>query len=166
MSGVSIESGMADYRLIDREVLQDILRFREESPFFRGIVEWVGFPTTTVPYPCATRHSGETKYTLRKMIRFAWAGVSSFSLIPLRIGVFVGFAASVLSFLAVIYAILGKLLSGSAVPGWASSLAIVSFLFGILFFYLGLLGEYLGRVLIEVRQRPRFLISDRIGLPE
>lgn len=166
VSGVSLESGMADYRLIDREVLQEILRFREEGAFLRGIVEWVGFPSSTVPYTCALRHSGQTKYTLPKMIKLAWEGVSSFSLVPLRIGVVIGFLASAFSFIAVIYAIVGRLITGTAVPGWASTLAIMSFLFGILFSYLGLLGEYLGRVLIEVRQRPRFLVSERIGLPD
>ncbi len=97
------------------------------------------------------------------MLKFAWHGVSSFSLVPLRIGVVIGFAASAFSFVASFYAVISKLVTGSVVPGWASSLAITSFLFGTLFFYLGLLGEYLGRVLIEVRGRPRFLVRDRIG---
>lgn len=166
MSGVPLENGMADFRLIDRQVLHEILQFREEGLFLRGIVEWVGFPTSTVPYRPESRLSGETKYTLRKMIKFAWHGVSSFSLVPLRVGVVIGFAASAFSFVASFYAVLAKLVTGSVVPGWASSLAILSFLFGTLFFYLGLLGEYLGRVLIEVRSRPRFLVRERIGIRE
>jgi dolichol-phosphate mannosyltransferase len=166
VSGVRIESGMADFRLIDIQVLREILEFREDGLFFRGIVEWVGYPSSTIAYPSATRYSGTTKYTLRKMIRLAWEGVSSFSLVPLRVGVFLGFAASALAFLSVGYAIVGKLIAGSAVPGWASLLATTSFLFGILFFYLGLLGEYLGRVLIEARDRPRYLVSQRLGTSE
>ncbi len=166
VSGIPIENGMADFRLVDIDVLQEVLRFREDGPFLRGIIEWVGYPSITIAYPSANRYSGATKYTLRKMISLAWEGVSSFSIVPLRIGVAVGFMASALSFAVVIYAIVGKLITGDAVPGWASSLAILSFLFGVLFFYLGLLGEYLGRILIEVRSRPRYLVSQRLGVSE
>lgn len=164
LSGVRLESGMADFRLLDRKALNDILKFREEGLFLRGIVEWVGYPSISIPYQCANRYSGTTKYTFRKMLKFGWRGVSSFSIVPLRIGVLIGFAASGLSFLGVLYAIFGKLIEGHAVPGWASSVAILSFLFGVLFVLLGLLGEYLGRVLLEVRQRPRFLISEHLGI--
>jgi len=163
LSGVNLQDGMADFRLLDRQVLNDILQFREEGLFLRGIVEWVGYPSTSISYQCANRYSGKTKYTFRKMLRFGWRGVSSFSIVPLRIGVLIGFAASGISFLGVLYAIYGRVIEGHAVPGWASSIAIISFLFGVLFIFLGLLGEYLGRVLLEVRQRPRFLISERLG---
>jgi dolichol-phosphate mannosyltransferase len=155
---------MADFRLLDRQVLNDILKFREEGLFLRGIVEWVGYQNTSIPYQCANRYSGKTKYTFRKMLKFGWHGVSSFSIVPLRIGVMIGFSASGVSFLGVLYAIYGRVVEGHAVPGWASSIAIISFLFGVLFVFLGLLGEYLGRVLLEVRQRPRFLISEQIGV--
>jgi len=164
LSGVRLEGGMADFRLLDRKALNDILQFREEGLFLRGIVEWVGYPSTNIPYDCAKRFSGLTKYTLRKMLRFGWHGVSSFSIVPLRIGVVVGFIASGISFLGVVYAIYGKIIEGHAVPGWASSVAIISFLFGLLFVFLGLLGEYVGRILIEVRQRPRYLISEGLGI--
>ena len=164
LSGVRLESGMADFRLLDRKALNDILQFREEGLFLRGIVEWVGYRSTSIPYDCAKRFSGLTKYTLRKMLKFGWHGVSSFSIVPLRIGVVAGFIASGISFLGVIYAIYGKLVDGHAVPGWASSVAIISFLFGLLFVFLGLLGEYVGRILIEVRRRPRYLVSESLGI--
>ena len=166
LSGVNLQEGMADFRLLDRQVLNDILKFREEGLFLRGIVEWVGYQNTSIPYQCANRYSGTTKYTFRKMLKFGWHGVSSFSIVPLRIGVMIGFSASGVSFLGVLYAIYGRVVEGHAVPGWASSVAIISFLFGVLFVFLGLLGEYLGRVLLEVRQRPRFLISERIGVSD
>jgi dolichol-phosphate mannosyltransferase len=164
LSGVRLERGMADYRLVDRQVINDILRFREEGLFLRGIVQWVGYSNATITYPGLKRFSGTTKYTLRKMLRFAWHGISSFSLVPLRMAVFAGFLTSAISFMGIGYAIYGKFIEGRAVHGWTSTIAIISFLFGILFIVLGLLGEYLGRTLIEVRQRPRFLISEQLGV--
>lgn len=166
LSGVRLDGGMADYRLLDRKVLNDILGFREEGLFLRGIVQWVGYPSSSVTYPCANRFSGTTKYTLRRMVRFAWHGISSFSIVPLRIGVVVGVCASSVAFAGMLYAILGKLFWGGTVPGWASAVTIISFLFSVLFILIGLLGEYIGRILVEVRQRPRFLVAERIGISE
>ena len=163
LSGVRIEPGMADFRLIDRAPLADILRFEEQGLFLRGIVQWIGYPSAVVEFDCGARRSGRSKYTLWKMVKFAWHGVSSFSIVPLRLGIGLGFLSSGVAFLAVIYAILSKVWAGQAVPGWASTLAITSFFFGTLFIFLGILGEYLGRILLEVRDRPRFLISEVAG---
>jgi polyisoprenyl-phosphate glycosyltransferase len=162
LSGVNLESGMADFRLLDREALQQILAFKEEGLFLRGIVQWVGYPSSTVDFECGNRFSGTTKYTFSRMMRFAWHGISSFSLVPLRIGILLGITASTVAFLGVMYAILGKWLDNQTVAGWASSVAIISFLFGVLFIFLAILAEYVGRILIEVRDRPRFIVSDRL----
>ncbi len=164
LTGVELQSGMADFRLLDRQVLQDILQLREEGLFLRGIVTWVGYRSVNIPFNCLPRQFGQTKYTLKKMLQFAWHGISSFSLVPLRLGVLLGFMASGLSFCGIVYAIYSKVIAGEAVPGWASSLAIMSFLFGVLFIFLGILGEYLGRILLEVRLRPRFIVSEGLGL--
>jgi dolichol-phosphate mannosyltransferase len=113
-----------------------------------------------VPFDCGERFSGSTKYSLRKMLKLGWHGVSAFSLVPLRIGIGLGLASSTLAFLSVGLAIFGKWLDDSAIPGWASSVAISSFLFGVLFVFLAVLAEYVGRIAVEVRRRPRFLVRE------
>ena len=163
LSGVEIREGTSDFRLLDRKVLDKVLEFKEEAIFLRGVVEWVGYPTATIAFQCGDRYAGTTKYTLRKMLRFAWHGISSFSLVPLRLGTLLGVISSAIAFLAVGYAIVSKMVVGHAVPGWASSVAIISFLFAVLFIYLAVFAEYLGRVLQEVRGRPRFIVSEEIG---
>lgn len=164
LSGVHMEPGAADFRLLDRQVLDEILKFKEEGLFLRGIVHWVGYATASVPFDCCERYSGCSSYNLRRMLRLAWHGISSFSLVPLRIAVVIGLAASTISFLGVGYAILGWWLDRDAVvPGWASSLAIMSALFGLLFVVLAIFAEYLGRIVVEVRGRPRFLVRETAG---
>ncbi len=163
LSGVDLENGMADFRLLDRQVLNEVLQFGEEGLFLRGIVQWIGFSSSTLTFKCADRFSGTTKYTFIKMLRFAWHGVSSFSIVPLRIVVMLGFSASFISFLGILYAILAKLIDGHTVPGWASSIAIFSLLFGMLFISLGILSEYIGRIVVQVRMRPRFLVEETLG---
>jgi dolichol-phosphate mannosyltransferase len=165
-SGVNIEPGMADFRLLDRQVVDILIHLPEEGLFLRGLVHWIGFPSAKVKFQCQKRYSGQSKYTLRRMISFAWVGITSFSNIPLRWGIFIGMATSVLAFAQLAYAIFVKLYTGTAVPGWASAVSIISLLFGILFILIGVLGEYLGRVLIEVRGRPRFLVREQVGIEE
>ena len=138
---------MADFRLLDRKVINGLLSFPEQGLFLRGLVQWVGFSSTVVEFDCVERYAGTSKYTLRKMIRLAWSGVTSFSLVPLRLGIALGVVTSGVAFAGIVYAVVGWL-TGNAVPGWASAVSIISFLFGVLFILLGLIGEYIGRTLV------------------
>jgi dolichol-phosphate mannosyltransferase len=164
LSGVKIDYGMADFRLLDRQVVDDILQFREEGLFFRGIAQWVGYSSITLSYMSQERLHGTSNYSLKKMIKLAWNGITSFSTIPLRLGVFLGIVTSFIAFAEIIYAIGIKLFTDTAVPGWASAISVFSFLFGVLFILLGIVGEYIGRILIEVRQRPRYLVAEQVGI--
>jgi dolichol-phosphate mannosyltransferase len=160
LSGVEIEPGSADFCLLERRVVDEISKFEEEALFLRGLVHWVGYATASVPFEPAARHAGVTKYSLRKMLSLGWHGVSSFSLVPLRIGIAIGLVSSTLAFLGVAFAIVGKWLDADAIPGWASSVAISSFLFGVLFAFLAVLAEYVGRIAVAVQRRPRFLVRE------
>ena len=160
MSGVKIEPGSADFCLLDRQVVDEVLKFEEEGLFLRGLVHWVGYATASVPFECGERHAGKSKYSLRKMLTLGWHGVSSFSLVPLRIGIAIGLLSSTLAFLGTGYAIVGWWVDDAVVPGWASSVALTSFLFGVLFAFLAVLAEYVGRIAVEVRRRPRFLVRE------
>lgn len=161
LSGVAIEPGSADFRLLDRQVVDELLKFEEEGLFLRGLVHWVGYATASVPFDCGQRHAGVSTYNLRRMLSLGWHGVSAFSLVPLRVGIVIGLLSSTIAFLGTGYAILGWWLAPDAVvPGWASSVAISSFLFGVLFVFLAVLAEYVGRIAVEVRRRPRFLVRE------
>jgi len=164
LSGVKLEQGMADFRLIDRQVLIQLLQFREEGLFLRGLVRWVGYPSSSITFQCADRFSGASKYTTYKMLKFAWHGISSFSIVPLRIGIAIGVLTSLLSMYFLLDAIYAYIFLGTTVPGWTSTIGVISLLFGILFILLGLLGEYIGRILVQVRGRPLYLVSNSLGI--
>ena len=164
LSGVKLEMGMADFRLLDRQALNSVLQFSEEGLFLRGLVQWIGYESSTVEYQSNSRFSGASKYTFRKMVRFAWNGITSFSLIPLRLAIFVGIATSVGAFGFLTHVVYARFFLPNIVPGWATTVGIVSLLFGILFILLGIVGEYIGRVLIETRGRPRFLVNQEVGI--
>jgi polyisoprenyl-phosphate glycosyltransferase len=162
LSGIPMSEGTSDFRLIDRMAADAILGMRDADLFLRGISHWVGFRRTTVPYQAAPRHSGRTKYSLSRMLRFAAASLLSFSLVPLKFGIWLGLATSALAFLELIYIIV-RYSQGNAVPGWASMLTVVSFMFGILFILVGVLGAYVGSIFQTVQHRPRFLIEQKAG---
>lgn len=159
LTDVSIDRGTSDFRLIDRSVLTQLLKFNDVDIFLRGAVEWMGFKSSTVPYKAQYRFSGETKYNLSRMLKFASGSVVSFSTRPLIIGIWIGVITSMFSFVEIMY-ILVRFMTGSTVPGWASIVGLMSLLFGILFIVLGILGIYLARIHHALQNRPRFIIGD------
>jgi dolichol-phosphate mannosyltransferase len=162
LSGVEISAGMADFRLLDRQVVDELMKSQETGVFLRGLVQWVGFPSTKVIFQCRDRYSGQSKYTFYKMVKFAWRGITSFSIIPLRIGIMLGLITSLFAFYVLADALFTKLFTDKAVPGWTSIIGVVSLLFGVLFILIGLLGEYIGKVLIQVRGRPLYIVREKI----
>ena len=166
LSGTRLEPGMADFRLLDRKALDSLLSFEEEGLFLRGLVHWVGFSSAKVEFECQPRFAGRTSYTLAKMLRLGWTGVTSFSLIPLRLCILLGFLTSAFAFEQLAEAVYRKVVLGGTVPGWTQTMVVMSFLFGMLFVLLGIIGEYIGRVLVEVRRRPRYVVSEEIGVGE
>ena len=162
LSGLPMTKGTSDFRLIDRQVAEAMKEMRDADLFLRGIAKWVGFPRTTIEYQAADRYSGRTKFSLFKMIRFSIASLLSFSLVPLRLGMWLGVITSFLAFLELAY-ILVRYFQGGAVSGWASIMTVISFMFGILFILVGLLGTYLGSIFETVKNRPRFLVNETSG---
>lgn len=159
ITGVQMAPGSSDFRLIDRSVLDQLLQLNDVDLFLRGAVEWLGFPSVTLSYAAGTRFSGGSKYTLSKMVKFASGSIISFSTKPLVLGVWIGVLTSVLAFLEMVY-ILFRFSIGQTVPGWASTVGIISFLFGVLFVILGVIGTYLARIHVALQNRPRFIIRE------
>ena len=162
LSGMPMSEGTSDFRLVDRSVAKAMMEMRDAELFLRGMTHWVGFNKTTVSYQAGTRHSGKTKYSLTRMLRFAGASLLSFSVVPLKLGIWLGLITSFLAFAEMVY-ILVRYLQGNAVPGWASILTVISFMFGILFILVGIIGVYLGNIFQTLKNRPRFLVEATAG---
>lgn len=155
-----------DFRLLDRAVIDALLTMPERDRFMRGMIAWVGFRQEAVPYDRAARVAGETKYPLRKMIRFALDGIFSFSATPLRLATYLGFFASGLAVIGVLYAFFLRLTTSAVVPGWATLLIAVLFLGGVQLVSLGIIGEYIARIYGEVKERPLYVVREKIGFDE
>lgn len=162
--GVEIVYNHADYRLISARVLQEFAGFQEVNIFLRGMIPLVGYKSTTVYYERHERIAGESHYPLSKMLAIAVDGITSLSVRPISIITGAGCAVSLIGFVGIIWAIITAIL-GNAVPGWASIVCIVCFLGGIQLLSLGVIGEYIGKIYLESKHRPRYIISDKTWEP-
>jgi dolichol-phosphate mannosyltransferase len=163
-SDITIPENSADFRLLDGKVADEFRSLKEGSRFVRGLVSWVGFRQCFVPYDASQRHAGKSKYTFTRMVRFGLEGITSFSVHPLQIATLIGAAVSVLSFLYAAYAVSIRLFTDQAVPGWASVLVALLFLSGVQLLSLGVIGIYLGKVWMEVKSRPNYVIRSTFGM--
>jgi len=155
-----IHRGAADFRLLDRRVVDAILEAANPAPFLRGLVPWLGFETQFVTYRPDSRIAGQTKYSLRRMIRLAAHGVFSFSVFPLRIATWIGLALGGLALLDFAYILTIAWTDPAAVPGWASTTGLVALLGAVQLFTIGMLGEYVGRTYMAILHRPPYVVAE------
>lgn len=158
--GAEVVYNHADYRLMSSRVLQEFANFHEVNLFLRGLVPLVGFRSTTVSYSRAERIAGESHYPLRKMLGLATDGITSLSVKPLQLITGFGVVVALISFIGCIWALITAI-CGKAVPGWASMTCIVCFVSGVQLISLGIIGEYIGKIYLETKARPRYIISER-----
>ena len=159
MLGVDVIYNHADYRLTSRRVLESLADYKEVNLFLRGIFPLIGFKSDIVYYERGERAAGESKYPLKKMLNFAWDGITSFSVKPIRLVLNVGILILILSFLMIFYSIIQKML-GNTVDGWTFIVCSLWLLGGIQMLSLGIIGEYIGKIYSEAKARPRYLVTD------
>lgn len=157
LSDVEIESGSADFRLLDKKVVRIMKNFHENEPFLRGLIKWIGFKQFSMEYSPNQRTLGKSKYSLKRMISFALQGVTSFSVRPLYGAIYLGFTFTILSILYLPY-VLHAFHNGKEVSGWASTIMTIVFFGGLQLTILGIIGIYVGKMFIQVKERPNYII--------
>lgn len=160
MTEVDIPVDTGDFRLIDRKVCDALKSVNERNRYIRGIISWLGFKQIGVEFIREKRFAGETKYPLKKMLKFAFDAITSFSYKPLKLASYAGTTISILSFLYLLIVLYQRLFIGNTIPGWASTLAVSLFFNGIVLVILGIIGEYIGRIYDEVKGRPLYIVRD------
>ena len=158
--GVEVVYNHADYRLISKKVLKEFANFHEVNLFLRGLIPLVGFPSTSVFYERHERMAGESHYPLSKMLALAFDGITSLSIKPIRLIIGFGSLVTFMSLIGIIWAVIG-FVNGSTVAGWASMICLICFFGGANMLALGIIGEYVGKSYIEIKARPRYIISER-----
>ncbi len=166
ITDIDIPMDTGDFRLMDRKVVDALKTMHEKHRFMRGMSVWVGFRQTGVKYVRAERYAGETKYPLKKMLKFAMDGITSFSYFPLQLATYIGFVAALIAVLGIIVTIILRLSGSHAFFGQATTLVSVLFLGGVQLICLGILGEYLGRIYDEVKGRPLYIVREALGFDE
>ena len=166
LSDVPIPLDTGDFRLMSRAVVDTLRAMPERDRFVRGMVSWVGFRQTALPYRRAERFAGETKYPLRKMLRFATDGILSFSTKPLQLSVAMGMASAVFALVGIVYALSLRLFTNIWVEGWTALMIAVLFIGGVQLISIGILGEYIGRIYNEIKRRPLYVVEEYLGFED
>jgi dolichol-phosphate mannosyltransferase len=166
ITNIKIPVNTGDFRLIDRKVLDTLKMMPERNRFMRGMVAWIGFRQTSVLYSREKRFAGKTKYSLSKMIKFAFTGITSFSIAPLQLAIYSGFIVSGISLAAILYVIYLKFFTDKTILGWTSLILTVLFMGGIQLITIGIIGEYIGRISDEVKKRPVYIIKEKKNFTE
>lgn len=163
ITDVDFVNGASDFRLLKRTMVDAILEMTEYHRFSKGIFSWVGFNTKYIPYTVEERQFGETKWSYGKLFKYAFEGIISFSTFPLKLATGVGLATAFASIIYLIVVILQKLICGIDVPGYATIVVLVLFLGGMQLFCLGILGEYLSKIYVQVKNRPIYILKEHLG---
>lgn len=164
LSRVDMPFDTGDFRLIDRTVIDALRSIREEDRYIRGLISWIGFPHYGLKYERDVRYAGETKYSMRKMAKFAWDAITGFSDKPLYLSSLLGIIITIVSFLLIIWILISKLINPEAtVTGWTSLIVLILFLGGIQLFALGIIGQYIGRIYRGIKHRPLYIIAEKFG---
>ncbi len=159
-----LPEGAGDFRLIDRKGVQVLKALGERARFSKGLYAWIGFRSIGVPFAVEERQHGSTKWSFRRLFRFAFDGITSFSTVPLRVWTYIGGLISLCAFTAAIFVAIRTLLFGSDVAGYPSIIVSVTFFAGIQLMSLGVIGEYIGRIFAEVKRRPLYVVGGAVGL--
>ena len=159
LSDIEMEDGLSDFRLLDKKVIHSLNSLHEDHPFFRGLIKWVGFKQTGIPYTPFPRANGETKYNNKALVRLALQGITSFSVKPLFIAIYLGLTFSMLSLLYIPYVIY-SLYFHLAISGWTSIIVTIAFFGGLQLMILGILGIYIGKIFMQGKERPHFIINE------
>lgn len=154
-----------DFRLVSRQAIDAVNAMPEKARFLRGMFAWAGFKQIAVPYERHSRKYGETKYPLRKMLSLAWKGITSFSTAPLRFISLLGISSAAIGLLAIVYA-LAAVIFGNTVPGWASLMCLIALIGGLILFSLGIIGEYVGKIYEEIKDRPVYIVAEEINFEQ
>lgn len=166
LSQVKIPENVGDYRLMDRKVLNALKKLPEKDRFMKGLFCWPGFSNTTLEFVRQERVAGDTKFNYWKLWNFALSGITSFSSLPIRMGVYLGILVSFAAFCFGVWTLAKTMITGVDTPGYASLMVVMLFLGGIQLFFMGLMGEYIGRIYMEVKNRPIYLVAETSGFKE
>ena len=166
LTQVDIPPDTGDFRLIDRKVITTLNEMPEKNRFLRGMVSWAGFRQTGITYVRQERFAGETKFPFFKMLKFALTGITSFSFVPLQLASYFGFMVSAGAFISGLYVLYLKFFTDKTIQGWTSLMIALLFLGGIQLITLGIIGEYIGRMSDEVKQRPAYLIREMVNIDQ